>query len=192
VRLQHDRHVHLAVAISIPTPPTHFKLTTALVLALGAAGSGLLTLVPSAAACLVCSVSSAGPALLANLAPGQTATGASSLSLLDTLSSSWTLQAQDSGSGAGHMVAGGTGCTGSSATLTNPLKVLVTPTGSLLGHATSAGQISLTSSAQTVATGTAAILSTATLDTGYTQVIPSAQRMLTGCSYSLTVTYTLQ
>jgi hypothetical protein len=120
--------------------------------------------------------------------PGKTATGSGNLTATDT-STTWTLQAQDTGSGAGKMVSSATGCTGSDSKLANPLQVSVTGT---LGGVNSAGTVSLGAGNQTVASSTTTALAATVLTANYTQVIPDTQTMLTGCAYSITVTYTLQ
>jgi hypothetical protein len=131
-----------------------------------------------------------GPAaaFTTNFSPGNVASASSSLTATDT-SPSWTLTVQDNGTGAGKMVAGATGCTNSEATLQNPLAVDVT---SSLGGVTSAGSVSLSGSAQTVASATAAPLAATVFTTAYSQTILSSEAMVTGCVYSLTATYTLQ
>lgn len=133
------------------------------------------------------SLTSSAPATFtSSFAPGQTATTTGALTVTDT-NPSWTLQVADAGSGAGHMVAAATGCTGSSPQLSNPLSVTVTgPTG-----VTSSGAIAIGGSGQTVATGSVSVAAAA-LNADYTQVILATQLMTTGCVYSLTATYTLQ
>jgi hypothetical protein len=132
---------------------------------------------------------SAGPgAALAPFGAGKTATAAGSLTATDT-TGSWTLTAKDLGTGAGKLVAGAGGCSGSDATLANPLQVSVT---SSLGGFNSTGAISLSGVDQTVASATSQTLMGDTFTTNYTQVIPSTEKMLTGCAYTVTVTYTLQ
>lgn len=125
---------------------------------------------------------------LSPFGPGKTATGSGSLTATDS-NPSWTLQAQDTGTGAGKMVASASGCTGSAAVLANPLQVSVTST---LGGVTSAGTVSLSASNQTVASSSSVPLSSALLTTNYTQVIPSNEVMLAGCAYTISVTFTLQ
>jgi len=102
---------------------------------------------------------------------------------------SWSLQAQDLGTGAGKMVAGSSGCAGSDAALADPLQVSVT---SPLGGVTSAGQIVLSATNQTVASASNQTLASDVFTTNYSQVIPPTETMLVGCVYSITVTYTLQ
>ena len=83
-----------------------------------------------------------------------------------------------------------TGCTGSSPTLNNPLQLSISGT---LNGATYAPAISLSATNQTVASATNAPMLTPTSFTPtYTEVIPSTQALLTGCVYTITVTYTLQ
>jgi hypothetical protein len=132
---------------------------------------------------------SAGPG--ASLSPfelGKTATATGTLAATDS-SPGWTLTAKDQGSGAGKLVAGAAGCSGSDANLANPLQVSVA---SSLGGVNSAGTISLSSGDQTVASASNQTLTNNTFTTNYTQVIPSTEKMRTGCVYSITVTYTLQ
>ena len=127
-------------------------------------------------------------AFATGFSPGGSPTATGTLTAADT-SPSWTLTALDSGTGHGKMVSAGTGCTGSDATLTNPVDINVT---SVLPGVTSAGALSLTGSAQTFASASNQLLSAAALTTAYTLTIPSSQVMLTGCVYSLTTTFTLQ
>lgn len=132
---------------------------------------------------------SAGPgSTLSPFAPGKTATGSGSVTVTDD-NPSWTLQAEDQGTGGGRMVAAAAGCTGSDAILADPLQVSVT---SPLTGITSAGPISLSSSNQTVVSSSNPTLTAAALSTNYAQVIPLSEAMLTGCVYQITVTYTLQ
>jgi hypothetical protein len=122
-----------------------------------------------------------------NFDPGGTATANGLLTATNTAGSS-TLTVGDAGTGAGHMVKAAAGCTGSDAQLTNALTTNVTGTG-----VTSAGAKAIPASTSPVTVATAsAPLAAAALTTGYSQVIPSSQVMLTGCVYSLTATYTLQ
>jgi len=124
-----------------------------------------------------------------NFGPGYTPTATGALTAVDT-NPSWTLQVKDAATAhPGHMTAAGTGCAGSDAYLTNPLDVTVT---SLLTGVTSAGQIAISATNQTVASASNQLLGDAILTTNYAQVIPSSQDMLLGCVYSLTATYTLQ
>jgi hypothetical protein len=122
--------------------------------------------------------------------PGQTASASSVLTATDT-NPSWTLQVQDAGTGQGKMVAAtGATCTGSDATLANPLAVMVNDP--LLTGVVSSGQVSLSGSNQNVATATNQLLASAAFTTSYSQTIPASEVMATGCLYSLTATYTLQ
>jgi hypothetical protein len=52
--------------------------------------------------------------------------------------------------------------------------------------------LTMSATPTTVASGTSALLLPTVLTTNYSQIIPTAQSMLTGCVYSLTATYTLQ
>jgi hypothetical protein len=148
--------------------------------------TAMLVVAPSAEALI--SISAGPGAALSPFDPGKTATASGSLTATDT-SLSWTLQAQDAGSGAGSMVASAGGCSGSDHKLTDPLQVNVT---SGLGGVTSAGQITLSSSNQTVASASNQLLNAAVLTTNYSQTLPATQVMLAGCVYTITVTYTLQ
>src|SRR5947209_853417 len=92
-----------------------------------------------------------GATFLTNFNPGGTATASGALTAVDT-NPSWTLAVKDSATtDPGHMGAGATGCTGSDAFLTNPLKVSVT---SPLGGVTSAGSVAISGADQTVASAT--------------------------------------
>jgi len=120
---------------------------------------------------------------------GGTATSSGALTATDT-SLSWTLQVKDTASSnPGHMAAAASGCSGSDASLANPLSVQVT---SPLGGVTSAGSVSISGTNQTVASATSQLLAANVFTTNYTQVIPSTEVLRTGCVYSLTATYTLQ
>jgi hypothetical protein len=88
------------------------------------------------------------------------------------------------------MVAAGVGCPSSEPSLLSPLAVNVTGTG-VLGSVSSSGAVAISGSAQSVASGSG-VLGTATLTTSYSQSVASSESLLTGCSYSLTATYTLQ
>jgi hypothetical protein len=129
-----------------------------------------------------------GAVFSSGFSPGNTATSTGVLTATDT-SASWTLKARDAGAGAGHMVAAGLGCTGSSSQLVNATSVAVT---SPLGGVTSAGPVSLSGTDQTVASATNQLLAANALTTNYSVVLPSSEIMLTGCVYSQSVTYTLQ
>ena len=132
---------------------------------------------------------SASGASLSNFEPGQTATGSGALAATDS-NPSWTLQAEDQGTGGGKMVAAASGCSGSDPMLANPLQLSVT---SQLAGVTSAAPVTLSSSNQTIASASSqALLTPTSLTTHYTQVIPLREPMRVGCSYTITVTYTLQ
>jgi len=129
-----------------------------------------------------------GATFATNFTPGATATANGSLLATNTASSS-TLTVGDAGAApAGKMRAAGAGCTGSDANLTDTLTTNVTGTGMTSSGATA---IPASASPATVATA-AAPFAARVLTTGYSQSIPAAQVMLTGCVYSLTATYTLQ
>lgn len=126
-------------------------------------------------------------ATLTPLQPGQTATGTGAITATTILP--WTLTVSDGGVGAGHMVKSAVGCAGSAAQLTSPLAVTVSSSASGF---TSSGSRSISASPTQVASGTSALLLASVFTTSYSQVIPSAQVLLTGCAYTMTVTYTLQ
>jgi hypothetical protein len=128
----------------------------------------------------------AGAGFASNFTSGATAAG--TLTATDT-SPSWTLQVQDNGVGAGHMVSSASGCAGSDTQLANRLKVAVT---SPLGGVVSAGSQSIGATPVTVASATSQPLASNVLTTSYLQVIPSNELMRLGCVYTLTATYTLQ
>jgi hypothetical protein len=140
---------------------------------------------PAGAVLLLSAVPNAS---LSPFAPGKTATGSGVLTATDT-SPSWTLQAEDQGTGAGKMLAATAGCSGSDPMLANPLALSVS---SSLAGVSSAGQNSLGGTNQTIASATNQTLTADQLTVNYTQVIPPSEAMLTGCIYNLTVTYTLQ
>jgi hypothetical protein len=120
---------------------------------------------------------------------GSTATTTGLLTATDT-SPSFSLTVQDNATGTpGHMVAAASGCTGSAASLGNPLSVNVS---SLLGGVTSAGPISVSGTAQTVASATNQLLAATVFTANYSQTIAASEVLRTGCVYSLTATYTLQ
>ena len=128
------------------------------------------------------------PVVMSGLQPGISATGTGALVVVST-KSSWSMTVQDTAVTApGHMLAAATGCAGSTASLASPLSVQVT---SLLGGVTSAGPISLSGAAQSVATATG-VLGAAALVTSYTQPVSASEALLTGCGYSISATYTLQ
>jgi hypothetical protein len=129
-----------------------------------------------------------GAVFTSNFAPGGVATQTGALTATDT-SPSWSLKARDAGTGAGHMVAAATGCTGSDSQLTNATQVSIT---SPLGGVTPDAAISLSGTDQPVASATSQLLAANVLVTHYSVTIPTAQQMLTGCAYSQNVTYTLQ
>jgi hypothetical protein len=122
-------------------------------------------------------------------AAGQTATTTGTLVATDT-NPGFNLTVQDTASAhPGHMVAAGTGCTGSVGSLLNPLSVSVT---SPLGGVHSDGPVGISGAAQAVASATAAPLAASVLTTNYSQTLAAGEDLLTGCVYSLTATYTLQ
>lgn len=149
---------------------------------------------------------STGAAFATNFAPGNTATTIGALTLVDT-NPTWALQVNDGGSGAGHMVAAGTGCSNSESQLSQPLDVNVSVPGSTVlptgnGVDTSYGTFSYSGgnyvqiggSPATVASDNTGgqLLAADVFTTNYVQPIPSNDVMTALCHYSLTATYTLQ
>ncbi len=131
----------------------------------------------------------ATPAVLTGLQAGSTATGTGTLTLTDT-NPSWTLSVQDTSGGTpGHMKAAALGCAGSETSLQNPLSVKAT---SLLGGVSSAGEVSIGGSAQTVASATSQLLAANLFTTTFTQVVEPTEVLRGECLYTLTATYTLQ
>jgi hypothetical protein len=142
----------------------------------------------SAATLGTLSLSVPTPVVMSGLQPGSTATGTGALVVLST-KSNWSMTVQDTATTApGHMLAASTGCSGSAASLASPLTIQVS---SLLGGVTSAGPVALSGTAQSAATATG-VLGTAALVTSYSQPVSSSEALLTGCSYSISATYTLQ
>jgi hypothetical protein len=129
------------------------------------------------------------PGAFTGFSPGTTSGAAGTLVATST-NPSWTLSAKDAAvTTPGKMdAAGGATCDGGVSSLSDSLKVTVT------GAGTSAGQISISDTAQTVASSPAAGLpiAAAVLSTGYQQTIGSTEALEAGCVYSLTTTYTLQ
>lgn len=162
---------------------------TALLLAGLATAAGVSLDAPAPGLAIALSVSP--PAALTPFIHGSTATSngngvdAGILTVTDLVG--WTLTAADSNTGtnAGHLVRGA-GCSTGTLALAQPLSVTVVPTAAFV-TASSSGARSLSASAQTVATGTGS----GVVNTNYSQVIGSAEQLLVGCSYSLTVAYTL-
>jgi hypothetical protein len=140
------------------------------------------------ASALISLAAGTGAGFTTNFTPGATASATGTLTATDT-SPSWTLQVQDNGAGAGHMVASASGCAGSDPQLANRLKVTVT---SPLGGVVSAGSQSIGATPVTVASATSQLLASNVLTTSYLQAIPSNELMRLGCVYTLTATYTLQ
>lgn len=154
----------------------------------GAVAAAALAALAAPASAVLLSLSAGAGAQLAPFRPGQSATGSGSLTATDP-SATWALTVLDAGTGAGHLVKAAAGCAGSDAQLTDPLTVTVT---GLAGGVTSAGSKAISATPTIVASGTSALLLPTVLTTNYSQIIPTAQSMLTGCVYSLTATYTLQ
>lgn len=126
------------------------------------------------------------------LAPGATVTSTGGTLTAVSTSLSWSLTVKDAAAGnPGHLIAGNTGCTGSTSALSNAVKVTVTPViavGAIIG----AGQKSISATDTVVSSSTNALLSTAVFNTVYQQTIGGAEILTAGCVYSMTATYTLQ
>jgi hypothetical protein len=116
--------------------------------------------------------------------PGATGT---SVGLLTAVSpSSWTLQVSDTSATSpapGHLLR--QSCSTGVASLAQALKVTATPA---VGTGTSNGQKSISATAQTVATGPAG---TSAVTVSYSQTVGAGEAIPTGCTYQMTVTYTL-
>lgn len=136
---------------------------------------GLLALTPGTA-----------PLFTTNFQPSGTATANGTLTATNTAAISTLTVIDSTVTTPGKMDAAvGATCTGSDTSLTTALTTGVTGTG-----VATAGVKSISSTSQTVASATAPI-SAALLTAAYSQAIPAAQVMLTGCVYTLTATYTL-
>jgi hypothetical protein len=117
---------------------------------------------------------------------GSTATATGLLTATNTTATS-SLSVNDAGAATGHMIAAtGATCAAGDQILTNALNVTVTGTGFA-----SAGQTAIVAGVVVVGTA-AAPIAAKPLTTTYLQVLPDVQRMLTGCVYTMTATYTLQ
>lgn len=125
------------------------------------------------------------PLFTTGFQPGGTATANGTMTATNTAALSTLTVVDSAATTPGNMDATGATCTGSDTSLTNALTTGVTGTG-----VTTSGVKTLSETAQTVATA-AAPISAAVLTAAYSQAIPAAQLMLTGCVYTLTATYTL-
>ena len=144
-------------------------------------------------ACALCAAPGSAAALglgvsvpslaMTNFAPGNTATASGSLVVSGVLSP-WTLKASDSVN-AGHLVSSGATCAGSETQTVNPLSLSAS---GLLPTTNSAGTITVGTSPQTVANGSAAD----TVNVSYSLVIDRTEIMRAGCVFSTTVTFTVQ
>ncbi|TMK41818.1 MAG: hypothetical protein E6G56_03630 [Actinobacteria bacterium] len=130
------------------------------------------------------------------LTPGAsnlTTTGGT-LTAVDT-TPSWTLSVNDgTTSGDGHLQKGAVGCTGSETELANASQVNVAP---LVPNAsvTSNGYVTVPANGATaaaVASASAVPLAATVFTNTYKQSIGSSEILVSGCTYSLTSTYTLQ
>lgn len=144
-------------------------------------------LIPAAPAGAVLGLSTGTPATFASLGPGSTSTATGTVVVTTTLGVGWTLTAHDaSTSSPGRLdkLVSDAHCATGDDSLTNPVALHVT------GGGTSAGSITLSGAAQTVASGST-LLVAAALTTAYQQVVPAGQRMAAGCPYQITTTFTL-
>lgn len=165
------------LAMAIPASP-------AMAVSVGEPVSGITT-------GLLAITAGSGAVFTSGFTPGSTA-NATGVLTATTTNPSWTLTVHDAGAGGGHMAAANpTLCSASDSQLTNALQVGVTAPLSLGGFQ-SAGTKTISGTPVTVASATSQLLAANVLTTNYSQVIPGAQRMETGCPYSLTATYTLQ
>jgi hypothetical protein len=116
--------------------------------------------------------------------PGATPTGLGTVAVVAT--GPWNLSVQDTtgaSTNKGHLKAAAAGCSGSTSYLSNPLSFSAAPalgtntgyTGTLSGSSTPAGSGTLSDD----------------LTVSYTEPIPSSERLLLGCAYSVTATFTV-
>ena len=154
----------------------------------GTAAAWLVALfVPAAAEALGLAVSTPLSAL-SGLQAGSTATASGALTVTPDPTAGWTLSAQDTDTAdghPGHLLRSGAGCTTGPAFLASALSVTGTPSVS----GTSSGARSLSSSAQSLATGPA--LTVTAVNLSLSQVVGSTEALQGGCTYSLTITFTL-
>lgn len=120
---------------------------------------------------------------LANFGPGLTATGSGAVVVTGVLAP-WVLKASDSANG-GRLVPGAVGCSGSEGRTANALTLRAT---GAIGTTASAGTVTVGAAAVTIANGVVAdtVTMNYSLDIGRTEV------MRAGCTYSTTVTFTVQ
>lgn len=106
---------------------------------------------------------------------------------------SWTLTARDgtTNDADGTMNPTGPLCTAGDTELANPLRV-TTDLAVPIPGVTSAGEKTLGSAAETVASATNTLLPLSTFNSTFRVSIPASQTMTTGCVYTMTTTYTLQ
>jgi hypothetical protein len=124
------------------------------------------------------------PTVSMNLTPGSTATGSGAVVVTPGLGT-WHLSLADASGNNGHLAHGAVGCTGSQAQTTNQLSA--TASGVLLGtHST--GAVTVSSAGQEIVNGTLGD----TVTVAFSLVLPDTERMLAGCVYSTTLTYTVQ
>jgi hypothetical protein len=141
-------------------------------------------------------LSAAVPAAFAlNFNPGGTASSTLGTISAVTTNASWSLTAADTANGGvlqGTSPATLPACTGSDAALANPMSLALSGV-SLPGVSLHVRQ-PMTNAAGgiPVAAGVAAPLPLSVFSTDYQVVIPSSQVMTTGCTYTTSVTYTLQ
>lgn len=123
-------------------------------------------------------------------APGSTVS--STLGAITAVSTdpSWTLSAAESG-GDGKMarVSAVAPCDTSAATLTNAASLAVAP--AIANGSITSTSRTLSGADQIVAEAAAVPLAATVFNTTYTQVIPAAELLASGCSYAMTTTYTL-
>lgn len=149
------------------------------------AGAALAAGAPPAAGLSIGVGTPPGP--LTPFQPGATARASGTLVVASPLAS-WTLTAVDGtpGTATPGRLQRSALCSGGVPYLAQPLTVTAT---ALLGGATSAGGRALGAVPVSLATGPATLATT--LTTSFTQAIGAAETLVSGCSYSVTVTYTL-
>lgn len=144
----------------------------------------LVALAPAPASAL--GISLPGSATLSGLVPGQTATATGLGVTVSGVVLPWSLSVQaESSATPGHMRAAATGCSSSETYLQSPLHATAS---AVLGTTTiRAPSFDLGSSSVLVAQGTVADVVTM----GYSQPVATTEALQTGCSYSITLTFTV-
>jgi hypothetical protein len=145
----------------------------------GAAAAALTApATPAGASPSLLGISISGPVTLTNFAPGRTATGAGTVTIIAT--GPWVLRLQDLNPATPGHLRRSTG-TGGAVSLTNALEWTTTAT---LGTGSSG---TLSGASTVAASGPLSSI----VSVGYTQRIGGAEKLVSGNVYSLSVTWTL-